>query len=247
MEKTKKERITADALKLLETHHDGLRFSELVKKIQEIYPNESYGNFTGSIWNLDARFPDKIYKPARGLFRLTKYKPEEQPPTEVSVPVATAAKEVEFYQPFADWLVNGVEECTKAIPLGGNRLKEKWGTPDVFGLFEPRKNDIVQVPMEVIVAEIKLDGTQLIIAFGQACAYKLFAHKSYLVIPENAQKEDIDRLDALCLISGIGLVLFNPDNRQSPDFKIRVRASKHEPDAFYINTYVKKIEELLWP
>ena len=67
------------------------------------------------------------------------------------------------------------------------------------------------------------------------------------MIPENAQKEDIDRLDALCLISGIGLVLFNPDNRQSPDFKIRVRASKHEPDAFYINTYVKKIEELLWP
>lgn len=245
MPKTKKDRITAEAEKLLETHPDGLRFSELVKALQGIFPGELYGNFTGSIWNLDARFPDKIYKPARGLFRLTKYKAEEQPATGASVQEATSAKESDFYQPFADWLMKEIEECTKAIPLGGNCFKEKWGTPDVFGLFEPRKSDIIQTPMEVVVAEIKLDGGQLITAFGQACAYKLFAHKSYLVVPENAQKEDIDRLDALCIISGIGLVLFDSANHQSPDFKIRVRASKHEPDAFYINNYLRKIADRL--
>jgi len=37
------------------------------------------------------------------------------------------------------------------------------------------------MPLEVIAAEIKIDVGQLITAFGQACAYKLFAHRSYLV------------------------------------------------------------------
>ena len=99
--------------------------------------------------------------------------------------------------------------------------------------------------MEVVVAEIKTDSGQLITAFGQACAYKLFAHKSYLIIPEQASKEDIDRLDSLCLIHGIGLILFDASNAKNPDFMIRVRASRHEPDIFYLNTYLKKIAERL--
>jgi hypothetical protein len=87
-----------------------------------------------------------------------------------------------FYQSFADWIVLDLGECTKAIPLGGNRFREKWGTPDILAIFKSRDSDIVKMPIEVVAAEVKTDSAQLITAFGQACAYKLFAHKSYLVM-----------------------------------------------------------------
>lgn len=147
---------------------------------------------------------------------------------------------------FADWLVNELEECTKAIPLGGNKFKDKWGTPDVIGVREPRKSDILKPPTEILSAEIKLDTTNLITAFGQACSYKLFSHKSYVVIPNDSLEEDIARLDALCRIFGIGLILFNRANPEEPNFEIRVRAAKHEPDMFYANKYLKFVEEDLF-
>jgi len=53
----------------------------------------------------------------------------EKPGIHETVPI----KEEGFYKPFADWLVNEVEECTRAIPLGGNLFRDKWGTPDVIG------------------------------------------------------------------------------------------------------------------
>jgi hypothetical protein len=255
---TKKERITQRAKDLLAKTPSGLRFSELVSALSEIFPDEAYGNITGSVWNLDARFPDEIYKPARGLFRLLRYK-DASPFTSAAAPkkrqaaaqatavtvVVTPAqiREEHFYRPFADWLEGGeLEECTKAIALGGNRFREKWGTPDVFGIFKSRNSDLLQ-KLEVVVAEVKLDTAQLITAFGQACAYKLFAHKSYLVIPKDSPKEDVDRLDALCMLFGIGLILFDSSAPTSPSFQIRVRASRHEPDTFYANRYLKDVAD----
>jgi hypothetical protein len=32
--------------------------------------------------------------------------------------------------------------------LGGSRFKDKWGTPDVIGIREPKKSDIIQYPTE---------------------------------------------------------------------------------------------------
>ena len=151
--------------------------------------------------------------------------PETDAPLEPSV-----VREAHFYEPFADYLVKDLEECTNAVPLGGSRFGSKWGTPDVFGIFKSRESDIVKMPIEVVVAEVKIDTSQLITAFGQACAYKLFAHRSYLVIPRNSQPEDIGRLDALCLIFGIGLILFNSTEPKAPNFDVRVRAAKHEPN-----------------
>ena len=53
-----------------------------------------------------------------------------------------------------------------------------------WGKRESCRSDIIQAPVEIVAAEIKLDMAQLVTAFGQACAYCLFAHKSYLVIPK---------------------------------------------------------------
>jgi len=66
------------------------------------------------------------------------------------------------------------------------------------------------------------------------------------VVPKNSALEDIARLDSLCRIFGIGLIIFDSNNISSPEFEIRVRASKHEPDMFYVNKYMKFVEGSLF-
>lgn len=193
------------------------------------------------IWNLELQIPDEIYKPSRGLFRHIIFKEKE-----IGEEKTEKIAEEDFYQPFADWLVRELEECTKAIPLGKNKFKDKWGTPDVIGIREPRKSDIIKTTTEVVSAEIKVDTKDLITAFGQACSYKLFSHKSYIVIPKESPEEDMSRIDALCLIFGIGLIFFDSSNSKEPRFEIRGRPSKHEPDMFYVNKYLRLIEDILF-
>lgn len=160
--------------------------------------------------------------------------------------IARGIREEDFYKPFADWLINEVEEATKAIPLGGNKFRDKWGTPDVIGIRESRRSDIITFPTEIVSAEVKADARDLITAFGQACLYRLFSHKCYIVIPKNSPEEDIFRIDTLCLIFGMGLVLFNTGNIDQPEFEIRVRPLRHEPDMLYVNRYLKLIERELF-
>lgn len=159
----------------------------------------------------------------------------------------TTLKEEDFYAPFADWLVNSLEECTRAIPFGGKKFEEKWGTPDVIGVRELGRGSVIQAPTEIISAEIKTNTFDLIQAFGQANAYKLFSHKSYIVIPNASSKEEIARLDVLSRICGIGLILFDNKSITEPKFEIKVRASRQEPDMFYIDRYIKKIKDDLFP
>jgi len=233
-------KIRSKAIELLSENSNGIRYSDLVRRIHEELPDIPLNTIHGTVWNLDTRAPEEVYKPARGLFRHTRFKEEGASKEElIPSPVTPHVSEEDFYQPFADWLVNELEECTKAIPLGGNKFKDKWGTPDVIGIREPRKSDIIKPPTEIVSAEVKLDAANLITAFGQARSYKLFSHKSYVVIPRDSLEEDIARLDALCRIFGVGLILFDRTNSEAPDFEIRVRAAKHEPDMFYANKYMK--------
>jgi hypothetical protein len=153
--------------------------------------------------------------------------------------------ESSFYKPFAEWLVK-MKECTKAISLGGSRFGGKWGTPDVLGKREALRSHIIKGSTEIVSAEVKVDSNQLITAFGQACSYKLFSHKSYLVVPKSSGADDISKLDALCQIFGIGLVLFDSTSTSQPDFEIRVRPSRHEPDMFHMNRCMKEVESELF-
>lgn len=237
-EKTKKKKILEKASEILKATPNGVRYSELVKRIFQEFPDIPVNTIHGVIWKLEERIPNEIYKPARGLYRHIKFQE-----TEVSAQEQEGCSEVrnipeeEFYRPFADWL-EGEEECTKAMPLGGKRVKHKWGTPDVIGIWKSRASDIVKA-IEIVSAEIKADSKDLISAFGQACSYKLFSHKSYIVIPKNSPEEDLSRLVALCSIFGIGLVLFDNSNPKVPGFEIKVSALKHEPDIYYANEYLK--------
>lgn len=236
---TIKDEIIQHCVKLLENAPGGLRFSELYREILKLGINKN--SISGNLVRLDSN-SNKIYKPSKGLFKHVKYRGDETPEQFKEKNI----KEADFYLPFSEWIVNEMEECTKAIALGGAKFGAKWGTPDVIGIKESRKSDIVKLTTEVVTAEIKLDSNQIITAFGQVCAYRLFSHKSYLVIPKSSSNEDLDRIDSLAMIYGIGLVLFDNKNPKAPNFEIRVRAQKHEPDMFYLNENLKLIEKDLF-
>jgi hypothetical protein len=67
-------RINATALDLLAKNPDGLRWVDLLASIKESDPSYHPKTVNGCVWKLTENFPDKIYKPTKGLFRLTKYK-----------------------------------------------------------------------------------------------------------------------------------------------------------------------------
>ncbi len=243
---TRKELITKQALKLLEETPNGIRYMQLVKSIKQSSPKIPINTIHATIWNLDQRIPKLVYKPEKGLFRHTKYKDKEIQAEKRSE--IKGIKEEDFYPSFADYLKSELEEVTKAISLGGNKFKDKWGTPDVIGVKKSKRSDIIQFQPEIVSAEIKLDasGTALITAFGQSCSYKLFSHKVYLVIPKDVSEEDKSRIESLCLIFGIGLILYNSMDSENPEYEIRVRPLKQDPDMYYVNKYLRLIESNLF-
>lgn len=243
-----RERIRDRAVELIREHPEGLRYSELHRKLMESTPSFNAGTINSSLWNLDVLMPREVWKPSKGLYRHAAFKELESsgesgprgnlPPTRV--------REEIFYAPFADWLKNEIEDVTHAIPLGGNVFRDKWGTPDVIGKRESRRSDVIKGPTEIASAEIKTDTQQLVTAYGQACAYRLFSHRSYLVVPQQSNEDEIARLDALCEISGIGLVTFDVDQPEAPQFRMAVRPRHHQPDLFYTNRYLALIERELF-
>lgn len=241
---TSTSKVIAKAKELLSGAPEGIRYAQLHKAILAAFPDIPSNTVHGSLHKFRTELPAEIYQPSKGLYRHVSFK-EDIPSGEASLPPKPAVpkvKEEAFYEPFADWLVNELEECTSAISVGGNVFKDKWGTPDVIGIKEAKRSDIIKPPTEIVAAEIKLDLNGLITAFGQCCSYKLFSHRAYIVVPQNSSEEDISRLDALSRIFGIGLILFDASNPKEPGFSIRSRAARHEPDVFYVNKYIKLIE-----
>ncbi len=224
------------------SHPGGIRYGEIARAILNEHPETSANTVYVQITELPGRFPAEISKPARGLY-LPVASPgtgrQEVQPAPLSVPPA-AVREEDFYTPFADWLRNELEEVTVAIALGGASFQKKWGTPDVVGVYRPKASDRIKFDPEIIAAEIKIDPQTPVVAFGQAAAYRLFAAKSYVVMPSSVSGDDYSRLEALCMLFGIGLVLFDV-NTDEPDFRIRVRAQRFSPDMFYVNEFAERL------
>ena len=245
---TQREKIIKTARETLENSPKGIRYADLIRGISEVLPDTKINTIHGTIWEFKQKI-DKgeikdVARPEKGLYILREYLKEKEFGATEYGEEETEIKEEDFYKLFADYLVNDLEECTKAMPLGGNRFQDRWGTPDVIGTYRILGIGHVQPPIEVISAEIKTDINQLITSFGQACSYKLFSHKVYLVIPKDARGIDIKRIESLCLKFGIGLILFNRTNKENPEFEILTRAVKSEPDYFYLNKYLRLIEDV---
>lgn len=75
-------RIYAKALELLEQRPEGFRFTELRSAIEEAYPSFHPKTVNGCVWKLIQKFPDKVYKTARGRYRLVKYQSTDTDPPE---------------------------------------------------------------------------------------------------------------------------------------------------------------------
>ena len=150
--------------------------------------------------------------------------------------------EEDFYGGFAEYLVRELEECTRAISIGESRSGGgKWTNPDVMGVYESALTDIIREEPVIVSGELKTatEEAKLMEGFAQACAYRLFTHKAYLAIPINSRPEAKGRIESLCQLFGIGLILFDSTKPTDPDWRISVRAVRGEPDSFYLNEYLK--------
>ena len=67
-------RINARALELLDEHPEGLRWAELLRLLEASDPTWHPKTVNGCVWKLVEKHPDQVYKPAKGLFRLVKYR-----------------------------------------------------------------------------------------------------------------------------------------------------------------------------
>jgi hypothetical protein len=67
-------KIESKIFELLEENPEGLRWSELNFRVKESDPVLHPKTINGIVWKLLSKYPDKVYKPEKGVFRLLKYK-----------------------------------------------------------------------------------------------------------------------------------------------------------------------------
>lgn len=255
MAKLSVKEIQSRALVILEEAAGGIRWGDLVKKIQSDSAETPANTIHGATQKLFTSSKD-IIKVDKGFYQLKKYydiQSEESVAAEqlleeaviiIDHPTAKTVNfvEADFYASFAQWLCDVEEAVNEAVPLGGSLLKGKWGTPDVIGVRKPRADDMLKFEPQIVSAEIKIDPGQPVVAFGQAVAYRLFSHKSYIVVPRTTSEEDLSRLKSLCSIHGVGLVTFTLD-KADPDYGVVVLPAQAAPDMFYANQMLKRLLE----
>lgn len=148
-------KVIAKASELLASASKGIRYAQLHQEIAAAFPDIPPNTIHGALHKFRTELPSEIYQPAKGLYRHISFR-EEVTATEVPLPPKPAApkiKEEAFYEPFAEWLINELEECTSAIAVGGNVFRDKWGTPDVIGTREAKRSDIIKPPTEIVTAD----------------------------------------------------------------------------------------------
>ncbi len=242
---SEKIKVIQKAREIIKNSPNGIRTGQLSRELKNQFPE--IPDIYYLIYKLNEQFPEEIIKPTKGL--LIHVNNRNLLETKVDTLKKTMDEKI-FYGPFANWLTEDLEECTKAFPWGNSRAGYKWGTPDVVGIYTAPRSWVLKPSDEIITAEVKAatDWSSLITAFGQACSYKLFSHKTYMVISKPTVTDYLEKIDALCLLFGIGLVVFDPSDIKNVKFEIRTRAYKHEPDMFYVNDFLnqKEIKKLFF-
>lgn len=250
--KLNRQQIHEQAMLVLEASPQGIRWSDLLRAIYARAPDTPRNSIHGGVHNLVRTRTSEIVKVARGTYQLAKFveaddafasaKESETEAARVAgdEPAFGSLTEQDFYDSFAEWLEEN-DEATVAGSLGGSSLGGKWGTPDVIGVLKPRAQDIFKFEPQIVTAEIKAVPSQPVVAFGQAVAYRLFSHRSYIVVPNSTSSDDMNRLKSLCSIHGVGLVTFAL-NRMQPDYTVVVLPVNAAPDMFYVNNMLERLK-----
>ena len=83
-EKPTQDRIVQTALEILATYPAGIRFAALVKRLHLLLPNESENTIKIYTEKLPVWRPQEVYKRARGIFRLARFRETEASDVEVN-------------------------------------------------------------------------------------------------------------------------------------------------------------------
>lgn len=227
-------------LSVLEEHPEGIAFRDLVAEVMRRLPEANVNSVGTELAALPNELSSPVFRPSRGVMQLKAFANRDAvPPT--SSTSKSQSRESDYYDKFAQWL-KVEEEATDAIAMGGAGMRSKWGTPDVVGVYRPRKTDRIQYTTELLAAEIKVDPSEAITAFGQAVAYRLFATRSYVVVPNSIVPNDLKRLKSLAVLVGVGVVLFDLDPA-NPAFTSWVTPQRLAPDMFYVNEFVDRLDK----
>lgn len=185
MEKLSTKQIQQIAKQMIISAPGGIRWMQILKAIAAQSPDTPPNTIHGAVHALLKRDAD-IIKVARGTYLFSgNINTEDAAPSEediitVQTPSGSSTlKEDEFYEPFAEWLREELEEVNYVLPLGGNVFKGKWGTPDVLGVLRPQSFNLIKYEPQIVSAELQIDPAAPIVGFGQTVAYRLFSHKSY--------------------------------------------------------------------
>lgn len=237
---SKKEEIRRKAFEILSMPEfkNGIRFTTLVKKVvSETGENENTCN--GSLYNLPKELPDKISRPYRGLFILKENEKFLKDVIEQNFEKKPNIKldENSIYQPAKDYLLSR-EECTHAVIVGGNIFGKKWGTPDILGAIRANSDAVYKPPLEIIAIEIKDEGYSPVEALGQAMAYKLFSHRTWLILPDD---NDLDRIEGIAISANIGLISFSKES-DGFDFVTLNRPIAGHPDFAEVNNILEELK-----
>ena len=250
---TKEQEVIVKAAEILKGKPGGLKAKDLKIELQKCLPSVKHNTIEGYVWKLDKISNGQISKLRRGFFVLKEYQ------SETNETVGLDSKDIEFhedrdsishlpeepfYPKFAEYLKK-IHECNKAVPSGSNRQGKKWENPDVMGWYS--ELTFASQQLVLVSGELKTSSRwdDIVTGFGQAASYLLFSHKSYLAIPRQTNQDDKRKIEALCVILGVGLLFFDNNNVDDPKFEVGNRPIRREPDIYFLTKRASEFKELL--
>ena len=117
------------AIAIISESPGGIRYSPLRAKISSESPETPGNTIHAAIRTLK---PPQVIKPSRGLYKAAGGSGDDSVvvgDTEQVAPTGVKVYEHEFYEPFAQWLKDDLDEVTVVAALGGSIMESKWGTP----------------------------------------------------------------------------------------------------------------------
>ena len=204
------------ALELIMQNPEGIGIKDIVSGIIQRHPNAHEGTIRVQVsYMARDSHKDEIERFSRGIYRpMGKIEDFEDDSLNGDEEPETYNEE-DFYEPFADFLTSELDECSTAAAIGSMRGNGKWGNPDVVGINKPLPHHVIKFEPEIIAAEIKINPNDTVTAFGQAVAYRLFSHKTYLVLPNTVTEAESAKMLLLYSLYGIGLVYFDLDPKNA--------------------------------
>lgn len=238
-----KNRLVAEQIKeILGNETQGLARLKVVERLNEWSKAQEHKISEADInngFNLLSQETNEydVERTARGIYKLRNVTHD--------IPITNKFKESDLEEPLALFARTNISDIKEACSVGTARRGKKFANPDVIGITKANPGARLKFPPQIHAFEIKKDAKHALEAFGQAVAYRLFASKSYIVLPEVALTDDLDRISSLCSLHGIGLITYNEKEGVSNNMKFSIisNAVRQDTDPFWVDDFVTKLVE----